>query len=423
MSEKKNFSEKIEEVALKIADPLSKFASIKGVAAATSGIAANMNIIIVGSVFMLLFVLSSSFSTGGEKAILPFLEPFMMNFVAVNNFTLGLIGLLASVSIASVYAKMVDIDQTTASVLSLVSFLCLTTYNTENGGIPTAYLGSQGLFIAMFSAVWSVKVYKWFVDRHITIKLPDSVPPAIANSFVALIPSFVIVFFCWFIRNLLNIDVVGRLYTVLVPLAKGSESVAYNTFTQFLYGLFWGVGMHGGNMITPLGVLTMTFLPENAEALAAGVALTDLPHWQPSMQTSVTFMNYWPLFLFMALSKCKQFKQILPTMLIPAIFNITEPLMFGLPIVLNPFLMIPYIITQTLTALLQALAFSSGFVATKVAVSLPWALPWPLKQIMAHGFDIKVVIMDVVILAVDALIFYPFWKAFEKSQLELEEKN
>ena len=182
MKEKKDLSEQIESFTNKIAKPLSKFAAIPGVAAAIEGISANMNLIIIGGVFMILYVLSSAYATGTENAILPFLTPYGSNVSQVNSFTLGMIGLLASISIASKYAEKVKVDHTTSVVLSFVVFMILSNWGVVDGTLSTANFGSKGLIVAMFSSVLSIKVYKWFIDRKITIKLPASVPPAIANS-------------------------------------------------------------------------------------------------------------------------------------------------------------------------------------------------------------------------------------------------
>lgn len=421
MKEKKDLSEQIESFTNKIAKPLSKFAAIPGVAAAIEGISANMNLIIIGGVFMILYVLSSAYATGTENAILPFLTPYGSNVSQVNSFTLGMIGLLASISIASKYAEKVKVDHTTSVVLSFVVFMILSNWGVVDGTLSTANFGSKGLIVAMFSSVLSIKVYKWFIDRKITIKLPASVPPAIANSFIALIPSFVIITFCWILRNLMNIDIVSVIYGLLGPVFDASETVPFAGLEGLLYSLFWSVGIHGGNMISPITqAVTNTFLSENAAALASGVSLTALPHWYNGARIGVTFINYWPLLIFMAFSKCKEFKVMAPAMIIPACFNITEPLFFGLPLILNPFLMIPYIITQVMTHLIFAVSAASGFIATKVAISVPWALPFPLQQLIGFSGDMKIFLVDILVLALCTLIWYPFWKTFEKKELEKE---
>lgn len=412
-----SFVTKFESFAKLIARPLEKFTKINGVAAAVEGISSNMNVIMAGSIFVILFVLSNPSTTGTGKAILPFLEPISSKFMIANSYTLGILALLSSASIAIAYAKRVGMDTNSAVSISIVTLLVLC---FNDGTIDITYLGAKGLIVSMFSSVWSIKVYKFFIDKNITFKLPDSVPEIIGKSFSAFIPTTAIIAFAWLIRTVFDFDIVTFVYNLTAPLLSSSESIPFTVLINFISGCFWTIGIHGENMVSAIKTpITQTFLEENVAAFASGTPLNQLPHWYNGFQLSGTFvLSYWPVVIYMLISKHKENRKLGVACAIPLIFNIIEPVIFGVPMVLNPYLLIPVLVCTLVSDLLCGFAFKYGFVANKVVATVPWALPLPLQQLIAFNGEISIFILTIVILAINMLIYLPFWKIYETSRLK-----
>ena len=419
MSKKKgsSFVEKFESFARTIARPLEKFTKINGVAAAIEGISSNMNVIMAGSIFVILFVLSSPTTTGTGKAIIPFLEPLSDKFMVVNSYTLGVLALISSASIAIAYAKRVGMDTNSAVSISIVTLLMLC---FNDGTIDITYLGAKGLIVSMFSSVWSVKIYKFFIDKNITFKLPDSVPEIIGKSFSAFIPTTVIIALAWIVRTVLDFDLVSYVYNLTAPLLSSSESIPFTVFLNFISGCFWTIGIHGDNMISAIKTpITQTFLEENVAAFAAGTPISQLPHWYNGFLLSGTFFfAYWPVVIYMLISKYKENRKVGIACAIPLIFNIIEPVIFGIPMVLNPYLLIPLLVCTLWSDILCGFAFKYNFIANKVVASVPWALPLPLQQLIAFNGELSIFILGFVILAINMIIYLPFFKIYEAKRHE-----
>lgn len=425
MSEKRSFMDVVEGFANKIAEPLIKFSMLNPIRAIQAGLVQAMPIIIVGSFFLILYVLGSPSIGGSDSALLPFLEPFANKFSVVNSLTIGFLGVYAAVTISMNYAELIGVDIKTAGILGLVSFVLI---NLNGGNAEGLYdlgnFGAEGLVVAIITSLVGVKIYKFFIDKNIVIKLPDSVPPNIGNAFSSLIPFFVIFALCWGIRTLCEIDIVASLNSVLVPIFSAADNVGTYTLRQFIVNLLWSVGLHGDNMfaVPIFNPFELQWTAENATALASGVSGYDLPHIMTYSGVD-RLTNWtacvWPLLLLMITSKVKYLKTLGWACLPSAIFTIVEPVVFGLPLALNPYLMIPYLVVGVVTAIISYGAFALGFIS-RFFVTMPWATPPFILGPLGTG-DWKTLILLVIIFVIGLVIYYPFWKMFEKAELKKEQ--
>lgn len=149
-----------------------------------------------------------------------------------NSYTLDILALLSSASIAIAYAKRVGMDTNGAVSISIVTLLVLC---FNDGTIDITYLGVKGLIVSMFSSVWSVKIYNFFIVKNITFKLPDSVSEIIGKSFSAFIPTTAIIALAWFIRTVIDFDIVTYVYDLTTPLLSSSESIPFTVLINFIY--------------------------------------------------------------------------------------------------------------------------------------------------------------------------------------------
>lgn len=392
--------------AMAAAGKVAKLSEIPWLKAIQNGMIATTAPILIGSIFLIL----SLFATPGtiaKGALLPFLEPLAKDLGVVNSMTLGFVGLYAAFGIAKAYAEILKVDDTQAGMIGLVSFFMIS-YTGPNAKsmLNVSFFGTNGLFVAMITSLLAVKLYSIFVRNHWTIKLPDSVPPKVGDTFGSLIPLLVIVIITWGIRTVLGFDFPGFLQVVLTPILNGSDSFGGYFIITLLVVVLWSFGLNGpamlGAIITPI---TTADLLANAAAKVAG---NPLPHiWTNAFQYSFIWVaGVYPVVIWYILSKNKG-KRTLGVAAAPALFfNIIEPTMFGAPVAMNPILMIPFIISSTVGCMIGYLSVMIGFVARPFA-EVPWATPAPISGVLITG-DWKILIVQALVLILGMAIFYPF---------------
>jgi cellobiose PTS system EIIC component len=424
--EKKSVYENITDFTMKCAEPLGRFSNTAVVSSIVDGLIKSMPLIMVGSFFLILYVLGSpSVGTSG-KALLPFLSPLANKFVWMNSVTLNLMALYCSVSISESYAEKKQVDVKSAGLLGLATFIIFTiSGNDSAGGFPVTSFSANGLFVCMITSILSVRLYKFLVDKDIKIKMPASVPPAIGMAFTSLIPYALCFTLAWIVRDILNFDMVSWLTSVLQPVISGSDNVFVAGGSAFVVLLLWSIGLHGDNMFlsffTPFGTM---WLNENTTALAAGTSIYHLPHVLAGIgQTGLLRLTIWtacvwPLILLMILSKVKYLKTLGWAALPAGIFTIVEPVIYGLPIALNPFLIIPFLLSGTISTVVGYLLMATSFFGKFYAL-IPWATPPFILGPLGTG-DIKTIIIPVISFFIGLFIYLPFWKQFEKDCLKKE---
>ena len=427
---KHRFTDRLTEQIMKISEPLAKLSQLPSVASIQDGLVACMPILIVGSIFLILYVLGSPVVGSSGKALLPFLTPLADKFVWVNSLTLGFMGLYCSISIPVSYGeKTGKLDAKTAALLGITTFLLFTlSGNDEAGGISVTAFSASGLFVCIVTSLVSAKLYIVLLEKNIRISMPDSVPPNIGNAFTSLIPYGVCFTLAWLIRSVLDFDMVTWLMGALSPLVSGSDNVFTFVILIFLSMLLWSVGLHGDNMLlsfmTPFGTI---WLNENVEALAAGASVYELPHVLAGFgSTGLTRLvvwtaGVWPLVIFMILSKVKYLKALGWASLPSAVFTIVEPVIFGLPLALNPFLIVPFLLSTTISAAVGYFLMATPLFG-KFYAMVPWATPPFILGPVGTG-DIKTALIPFISLAIGVVIYLPFWRQYEKECMLKESED
>ncbi len=433
MSEKKSFMDSVMEKVDIIAGPMTKFGQIPFVKAITNGMIAALPVTMVGSLFLVAFLFCSD---GGltQTALLPFMKPYAGDLALVNSLSMGMMAIYIIIAMGSEYAEIKGFSKTTGAVGAMFAFVLLN-YNAVGklfvegvsdasqlvDAVAVNYWGGAGLITAMIAGAIAINVIDFCYKKHIVIKLPDTVPPAIANSFSAIIPYFFITLICWGVRTLAGINIPELVGQMLLPVLGKADNVFVYTLQQFFSALLWTCGLHGDNIT---GAVINTFLPtwiaENNAAFMAGTAVADLPYvWTPNLcRLSQWVSTCWPILVYMFMSS-KKLPHLKPLGIIAApsaIFCIVEPIMFGLPVVMNGFLLIPFVLTHCLTGALTYWLTAIGFVG-KMYLNLPWATPSPLLGYLAAGGSVGGIIVVFINFAIGMVIFYPFWKAYEKSEV------
>lgn len=423
-----NFVGVIEQRVMPFAN---KIGTQRHMTAIRKGIIATMPLTIVGSFFTILLNIP-------VDSIAAVIEPYREILDIPFRYTVGILALYATFGIASALAKSYGLDSLTAGILALMSFLIVAAPPTrvfENVDgvigagryINIANLGSGSLFGAIVTAIIAVEIYRFFLEKNITIKMPEGVPPEVTNSFVALIPGAVILIFFWVIRHMFGFDINGFLSQLLMPL-KGilaGNSLFGGLLTVFLICFFWVLGIHGpaimGPVIRPFWDISIA---ENIDAFNAGVSAHEMPNifteqflqWFVWIGGAGTTFALVVLFMF---SKSKYLKSLGRLSFLPGLFNINEPMIFGAPIVMNPVLGIPFIVAPLITTTLSYILTVSGLIPMMVA-RLPFAMPGPIAAWMSTNWSFWAGALVILNFTITLAIYYPFFKVFEKQQLSKE---
>ncbi len=240
----------------------------------------------------------------------------------------------------------------------------------------------------------------------------------VAQAFVALIPSLLIVTFWWVIRVVLNINLPQIIMNAFQPLVSAGDSVATVMTSSFLNRILWSVGIHGGNVVGSVASPIWTQMNvANQAAMAAGESL-------PHLFSGVFYDNYiWiglaPLSAIMCFSKSKRIKALGVLSLPAALFNIGEPLIFGLPIVMNPLMMIPFVLSYMVIAVVAVVLVSTGILPVPV-LTVPWITPAPIKAFLSTNGSFAAALFVIATWVILAVVFWPFVKAMEKNDLKDE---
>lgn len=416
----------------KIAPPLIKFSNLKYVQIIQRTFITFTGLLIVGSLFLLLAALPIP----GYKE---FIGTFAAKFSAASGIGTSFIGLYVSVTAAYATIEYYNSkkgernDFLAPIILSVASFLLMIPAQTVKtvvegsdkagsfSGVPTDFLGAKGVFAALVIAIVTVELYRFFVRKKLVIKMPEGVPSMVSQAFVALIPTAIIVTIWWFVRVVLNLNLPQMIMDIFTPLINAGDSPATVFTATFLNRILWAVGIHGGNVVG--AVATPIWTQMNVANIAAMEAGSALPH----MFSGVFYDNYiWtglaPLAIVMCFSKSKRIKTLGLLALPAAFFNIGEPLIFGLPIVMNPLMMIPFVISYLVVAIVAVILTVTGILPVPVLIA-PWITPAPIKTYIATAGNIPATMFVIITWVILALVFYPFIKTIEKQDLKKEKEG
>lgn len=387
-------------------------------------------LIITGSVFLIIsnppVALHWGIITAWNNAITPIQAQINIAF----NLSFGIMALMVAFGTAYGLASRWDLDDALTGVLSMVSFLIVcfpaTDITKVAFGDVLNYLGGQGLFVAILIGIMTATVMKFFTQKGLVIKMPAGVPPYVVRTFTALVPFFFMITFSWAIEWIVwahfHITLPQLVLELFKPLVAVSDSYPAAVAEIILMMLLWSLGIHGMNVVSSVAYpFWMTQLAANDAALKAGQPL-------PGIVTEPFFHMFthiggsgltWPLVIMFLMSASQQLKGIGKTGLIPAIFNINEPIIFGAPLVLNPIMFIPFILAPVAAVTINYAAFAFHIVP-RIVMQPSFTTPVFLGGIIATGGYWQGAVLQLVNIIVAAVIYYPFFKMYEKELVENE---
>ena len=393
--------------------------------------------IIVGSFGSMLNILVSG--ANGLAQWVPWLSNLSPAFTAINFVTISCMSLPIAFLIGYKLAEKENLPQLESGLIGLLSYLavCPNTISTVVeglkdpvvvNGLGAGVIGAQGLFVSMIMSMVAVKFFGLLTNIDaFKIKMPDSVPTGIARSFNILIPIFIIItafsvggcLFNTFTGNYLNVWIYNIIQLPLQALANTTGGILVLALVN---QLFWFLGIHGGMVIEGVrGPLSAAGLAENISAVQAGGVATNIltrGFWTSFVVVGgggITLSLLIAIFIF---SKREDHKSIAKFSLIPGICGINEPVVFGLPLVLNPIFAIPFILNSVIAAFIAVVATNIGFLTCGV-LDCPPGLPVFVTGFISYG--IHGIIVQAIILIVTFIIWVPFVLMSNK-QARLEQK-
>lgn len=415
------FDEKLSPIA-------SKISAQRHLLAIRDGLIMTMPLMIVGSIII---IFSTDFPVPGWADFITGIFPTWDDFIwgVVFQSTMSLAALIAVIGITYSLANSYKEEGIVASVLAVSAFFLL--QDGSQWAWSSNVLGAEGLFLAIITALVVAEIYVKIVKSGFVIKLPDSVPVAISRSFVALVPGAVIIV----LFSLINVAFASTAYvtagnfivTILQqPLVAVSASYAGAMVTSFFISIFWCFGLHGDLIVNSVA------LPMQTAGLLANIEL-----WRVGGEiTNIAVEGFQALFLNVGgtggtlglaivcafFSKSQQLKLVGRLSLGPGLFNINEPIVFGLPIVMNPILIIPYLFSPLLVATVTYFAMSLGLV-NKIVAAVPWTTPVFFAGFLSTGGDWRAVVLQAVNFVIVIVIYYPFIKMWDRKQYALEQSS
>ena len=399
-------------------------------------------------IIMNAFMSIAAFSIGASLFSLlrsipiPFWQTFLTNTGLTNilNIPIAMVSNLYAIMLAFCIgyevANSYNAKPLPAAMIAFGAFMILTPFEAnvalQNGEevvrgiaqnvLSVGPLGSQGIFLAMFAGILAARLYILLVEKNIKLKMPESLPPAVAGMFETMIPAGLVFIVFIIIRLLFAQTSFGTaqnfIYGVLqAPLVGVGATPIGAAIYLMAAEILWMFGVHGG-LITyaALGSVRSAATQANMAAFAAGEAV---PYLEWTLLTPFSNMHMVALVILLVLSKSEQFKSLGKLALPTTIFNINEPLMFGLPVILNPIWAVPFILLPGVNVFTTSLLMRAGILASSTGVALASNIPGPIYLWMCTN-SITGLIWGIVLIVLNGLVWYPFFKAAEKQALKQE---
>ncbi len=420
---------------------LLAFANLKPIRALKDGFVMTVPVTIAGAIFLLLASLPidgySDFMAGifGPNWSVPLTK--------VSGATFDILALMLSVLIPYKYAEGEGYDPMGCGLTGLVSFLIVTGDSvistggeTVGGIIPKTWTGGSGSVTAILMGLLSAYMFCWFMKKDIRIKMPDSVPENVSKAFSALIPGFCIFLVATTIYTICKLGF-GKtppelIFSILqIPLMSFGGSIFGNIILSFLMTILFWAGVHGPNIVGGVmePIWTANYLANQAIVDAGGTLTPSTPGaYLITNQVMGTYikmggcgMTLGLLIVAVLFAKSQQMKAISKLSIGCGIFNINEPVIFGLPIAFNAYYIVPFSLAQIVSLFICWGSMRIGFMPMFTAAQVPWTCPPLISGLLLGG--LPGLITQLLMLASSIVIYFPFVMTHDRALLKEEQEG
>ncbi|MGG0027667.1 PTS cellobiose transporter subunit IIC [Bacillus safensis subsp. osmophilus] len=395
--------------------------------------------------FMLAFPLTIFGSIMVVLMNLPFLDKIMSQTALEGVQSALNIAPSATISIMSVFvvfgigyylSKSYDVEAVFGGVIALASFLLLTPFLLEQEGgatiagvIPVDRLGAKGMFLGMITGFLSAEIYRYFVQKKFVINMPQGVPPAVSKSFAALIPATLTLTTFLLINIIITQGFKTNMHDLIyhaiqAPLVGLGSGIIPTLIAVFFIQILWFFGLHGQIIINSvMDPIWNTLSIQNLESYTKTGEVPNIISKQfieiYTVGMGGTGMTLAVVFTILIFLKSKQLKQVAKLGLGPGLFNVNEPIIFGLPIVMNPLILIPWILAPMVITCITYFAMASGIVPPPTGVNIPWTVPIFISGMMATN-SIAGGLLQLFNLMIVFVIWFPFLKFIDRMNVKNE---
>ena len=413
--------DKLESIFMPLAEKIGKN---KYLISIRDGFLLTTPLLIIGSFFLL--IANFPINNWTEFWARFFGENWTAYMAKPTSATFDIMAILAVVGIAYSFSRELNVDKLSGDAVAVVSWFILMPYKVTDGsvtlnGIPLDWVGSKGIFIGIITAFVSVHIYAWVIKKGWIIKMPKGVPPAVTQSFAALVPSAVVLGVFFLVNSLLALTPYDNAFNFIFKFLQQPLLVLGNTLGAVLVAMgfqhfFWFFGINGGSIVGSIMQPILTPLSmENLSAFQAGNPLPNVIN-QQFYDLFTTFggagSTLSMLIAMIIVCRSQRIKNLSKISVVPALFGINEPVIFGLPVVLNPTILIPFLLTPLINILISYFSMVSGLVPFTSGVSMPWTTPVIISGFLTTGW--RGALLQLILVILGVFIYMPFVKMMDK---------
>jgi len=398
------------------------FATQRHLVAVRDGVVGALPLVLIGSVFLLA-------AQPPSAALQAWVAPFAPALLVPYRVLSGLIAVYVTFSAAHSLSKSYEMDAAASGLIAMAAFFVAAMPPPSIGeltasALPLERLGAQGMFAGLLIALASVELSRIFVRRGWTIRMPQTAPEIVIRSFLALIPGFAAILIVFVITQVLRLDLVKILDSLARPLLRMTGSLPAALGVVAVDSGLWLLGVHASAALGTMKPLWEAMLLQNMEAVARGASP---PHiaplhfylwfvWQGGSGAAL------PLALLLLRARSAQLRSVGRLGVVPAVCNISEPVLFGAPVVLNPQLAVPFFLAPLSSAAVAYLAFQLNWV-TRPYLEIPWTLPAPAGAFLSTGGDVRALALQIFNLVLSFLLYWPFVRRYDRNLQLVEERR
>ncbi|WP_195572831.1 PTS cellobiose transporter subunit IIC [Clostridium paraputrificum] len=413
--------DKLESIFMPLAEKIGKN---KYLISIRDGFLLTTPLLIIGSFFLL--IANFPINNWTEFWARFFGENWTAYMAKPTSATFDIMAILAVVGIAYSFSRELNVDKLSGAAVAVVSWFILMPYKVTDGsvtlnGIPLDWVGSKGIFIGIITAFVSVHIYAWVIKKGWIIKMPKGVPPAVTQSFAALVPSAVVLGVFFLVNSLLALTPYDNAFNFIFKFLQQPLLVLGSTLGAVLVAMgfqhfFWFFGINGGSIVGSIMQPILTPLSmENLSAFQAGNPLPNVIN-QQFYDLFTTFggagSTLSMLIAMIIVCRSQRIKNLSKISVVPALFGINEPVIFGLPVVLNPTILIPFLLTPLINILISYFSMVSGLVPFTSGVSMPWTTPVIISGFLTTGW--RGALLQLILVILGVFIYMPFVKMMDK---------
>ena len=353
--------------------------------------------------------------------------------------TYTIMAVFAVIGIGYSFARQMKTNKIFGSAVAVMGWFLLMPYIVEGTtevagkevavsltGVPTGWLGAKGIFVGIICAFVAVHIYAWVEKKGWVIKMPAGVPPTVVQSFAALIPATIVMTFFFAVNLLfgfLGTNVFQIIFQFLqIPLLNLGDTLGAMVIAYIFLHFFWFFGVNGGSVVGAVfNPILQTLSAENVEFFRTGVGEGHIisQQFQDLFATFGGAGSTLSLIIAMMLfCKSKRITELGKLSFIPGIFGINEPIIFGLPIVLNPTMLIPFVLVPTINIVISYFVMNAGLVPICSGINIPWTTPIVISGFLATNWAGAV--LQAILLVLGVFIYMPFIKIMDKQYINDE---